>query len=112
MEQNHYLSNLIQEIFEEASKGQIFIAKNSEYEWRYYSRFYSNIEGHNTTSNKSYPTIVIRKYDEFVNELEQYLESARDFYEFDKDYHDFQEDRDFDKFLMKYRNRLNESERQ
>ncbi|MBQ9790946.1 MAG: hypothetical protein IJW24_05105 [Clostridia bacterium] len=100
MRQKEYLSNLIQEIFEEASNGQIFIARNSEFEWRYYSRFYSNIEGSDKTKNKSYPTVRIRNYAEFVDELDEYLDLARDFYEFDKDYHEFQEDHDFDKFLI------------
>ncbi len=100
MGQKKKLDHLVQDIFREASEGQLFIAKNTEYEWRYYSRFYSNIEGEDRTKNKSYPTVRIRNYDEFLAELDEYLKLARDFYEFDRGYQDIQEDHDFDKFLI------------
>lgn len=99
MKENESIKSMLEEILREAETGQIHIAKNTEYAWKYYSRFYSFVDGVDRTKNKGYPTLCIRNMDEFAREMAEYLELAREFYSFDREYHDLEEEYDFNKFL-------------
>ncbi|MBQ3158272.1 MAG: hypothetical protein IJB98_01115, partial [Clostridia bacterium] len=92
------LKNMIYQLADEAANGLVKIGEG-DFCWKFYSKFFTKIEGKDNTSGKMHHTLVINNLDEFVEKLEEYLDIARDFYKEDKWYYDVS-DEAFDKMLM------------
>ena len=75
------IDNIVKEIFIEASNGVVHVG-----DWRYFLRFYSNIEGNSNASNNKYPIVNIPNYNKFIKDLSSYLRVAYNFYKNEKDY--------------------------
>lgn len=91
------LKNMIYELANEGANGLVNIGKG-EWCWKFYSKFFTKIEGVDNTSSKMYHTLIINDVNEFVQKLDEYLKVARTFYKEDKWYYDL-DDASFDKML-------------
>ncbi|MBR2909192.1 MAG: hypothetical protein IKC11_02465 [Clostridia bacterium] len=92
------LKKMIYELAEEASNGCVKIGEG-DLCWKFYSKFFTKINGVDNTKSKMYHTLVINNLDEFVQNFEEYLITAREFYQEDKWYYDVSDDA-FDKMLL------------
>ena len=75
------IEEMVQELFLEASNGVVYAG-----EWRYFLRFYNNIEGVSNAKNNKFPIVNIPSYNSFIETLKSYLNVAYDFYYDEKDY--------------------------
>lgn len=75
------IEEIVNDVFQEASNGVVYVGA-----WRYFLRFYNNIEGVSNAKNNKFPIINIPSYSSFIEELKDYLNVAYDFYYNEKDY--------------------------
>lgn len=96
----HNLENTFQDLLQQATNGVVYIQTNSGDAWRFFVRFYSEIENKKTfKENNTYPILHIPNYQNFLKKLQTYLSTARDFYSKDQDYFDLPP-AEFDKKLI------------
>lgn len=86
-------------IFKQAKNGLVKIG-DEKYPWSFYSKFFSKIEGIDTTSNSSYPTFNIPDYPKFLELVGEYLKTAKHFYSRDEVYFDLENNTDFEEKLF------------
>lgn len=97
---NNRLKKIFEDIKKQAETGVIKIEARDGIKWRYYTRFYCDIEGVlNANPNNKYPIIEIPNYDIFIKLIDKYLKYAEIFYSSDQDYYDLSKD-EFDKKLV------------
>ncbi len=97
---NNKLKEMFEDILKQAESGLVKIQANDGIKWRYYTRFYSDIEGKLTAKpNNKYPIIEIPNYNYFLDLIQNYLNYAEKFYESDQWYYDLPKD-EFDKKLI------------
>lgn len=99
-EQLSTIDSLIKDVFNQAQTGIVNIKAKDGSAWRFFIRFYTEINGCKTfKENNKAPILFIPNYNAFLEKTRNYLEIAREFYKNDKNYFDLSEN-EFDKKLF------------
>lgn len=91
--------DIFQTIVSQAQKGVVKIGSEENGLWKYYTRFYSKIDGVSNATSMAYPLLEIPNADLMVKLIDLYLKNAEKFYCKDKEYYDLDE-YDFRKKLL------------
>lgn len=98
-DEKYLLDNLIQEVFNQAKNGVVYIKSEDNLDWRFFIKFFTNIEDNLSNKNNKSPILFIPDYALFLEKVAQYLQTAQVFYKEDKNYFNLSQ-REFNKKLF------------
>ena len=98
---NERLKIIFEQVLSEVGKGHVEIETEDLGVWKFNVKFYHEIEGNGNIENRFYPVLKISNYEQFLNELEDYLKQAKQFFDFEKVDFDLN-DESFEKMLISF----------